>query len=431
MSKKFSISRVLGREIMDSRGNPTIEVEVWCGDRFGRAAIPSGASTGSREAVELRDKDEKRYGGKGVLTAVKKVNSIINKNLVGLDPSNQQLIDETLINLDGTENKSFLGANAILGASIACAKVAAQCQNIPLFKYLNKDSRVVPTPFINLLNGGAHAPGGADFQEIMIVPYGFSSLSDALRAGSEINSWLKHLLKGKSFPTTVGDEGGFAPRTKSNEESIFLLLESIQLAGYSPTKEVGIALDVAASSFYKAGKYFLESENKILNSEELVEYYVGLVKKYPIISIEDPMDENDWKGWSLLFSKLGKKIQIVGDDLTVTSPVITKRAIELKTINTVLIKPNQIGTLSETYETIKICKENNLHFMVSHRSGETVDTFLADFCVAMGGGQIKTGAVARGERTGKYNQLMRIEEQLKYNSPRKIFFNGKKNLKFK
>jgi len=431
MSEKISITKVIAREILDSRGHPTIEVEVFSDNFMGRASVPSGASTGTREAVELRDLDDNRYGGKGVLKAVKKVNTIISKNLVGLDPRNQDLVDQKLIELDGTDNKSNLGANAILGTSIACARLGSYIEQTPLYKYLNKNSAVIPTPFINLLNGGVHAPGGADFQEIMVVPYGFNSLSEALRAGAEINSWLKHLLKRKQFATTVGDEGGFAPKTKSNEESISLLLESIRLAGYSPTKEVGIALDVAASSFYKANKYVLESEDRILSSEEMIEYYQKLVKKYPIISIEDPLDEDDWAGWTLLYKTLRNKIQIVGDDLTVTNPAITKKAIEHQAINTVLIKPNQIGTLSETIETINICKENNLHFMVSHRSGETVDTFLADFSVAMGGGQIKTGAVVRGERTGKYNQLLRIEEEIKAANPRKTVFSGQKSLSFR
>jgi len=415
---KSNIKSINAIEILDSRGNPTVEVDVFLENGIsGRAAVPSGASTGKFEAVELRDGDKSRYNGKGVLKAVNNVNDKINKVLIGLDVNDQLKIDKTMIELDGTENKSVLGANAILGVSLASARAASKVKNIPLYKHLAiNDNFKMPVPMMNILNGGSHANNTVDIQEFMIFPFGARTFSDALRIGAEIFHSLKSELHKKGFNTAVGDEGGFAPNLKSNEEAIDIILNSIEKAGYKPGEEVFIALDVAASELFQDGKYNLESENKAFSSDEMVEYLASLVKKYPIISIEDGLDENDWEGWTKLNKRLGKNIQIVGDDLTVTNIVRLQKAIDKKSMNSILIKLNQIGTVSETIQAVNLARQVGYGAVISHRSGETEDTFIADFSVAMGMGQIKTGSISRSDRVAKYNQLLRIEEELKGSS---------------
>ncbi len=408
------IIRVRGREILDSRGNPTVEVEVTlkCGVT-GRAAVPAGASKGKHEALELRDGGN-RYGGKGVLKAVENVNVLIASELKGMDAINQREIDTAMIELDGTENKSRLGANAILGTSMAVARAAALALKVPLFVYLGGVcSNLLPVPMMNILNGGVHANWqGADFQEYMIAPYGANSFSEALRWGSEVYHSLKNLLKEKGYSVGVGDEGGFAPKVKSNEEPIELITEAIEKAGYEPGKQIGIALDPASSEFFENGYYILRTENRKLSSEEMVEVYCELVEKYPIILIEDGLAEDDWDNWKILNEKLGNKIELVGDDIFVTNVKRIKKGIEDGIANAVLIKLNQIGTVSETIDAVKLAHKAGWGTMISHRSGETVDSFISDLAVAMNAGHIKTGAPCRGERVEKYNQLLRIEEWL-------------------
>ena len=415
---KSNIKNISAREILDSRGNPTVEVDVFLENGIsGRAAVPSGASTGKFEAVELRDGDKSRYNGKGVLKAVHNVNDKINRVLKGQDINDQSKIDKVMIELDGTDNKSVLGANAILGVSLASVRAASNDKNIPLYKYLGvSDNFKMPVPMMNILNGGSHANNTVDIQEFMILPFGASSFSHALRIGTEIFHSLKSELHKKGLNTAVGDEGGFAPNLKSNEEAIDIILNSIEKAGYKPGEEVFIALDVAASELFNDGKYNLESENKAFSSDEMVEYLASLVKNYPIISIEDGLDENDWEGWTKLNKKLGKNIQIVGDDLTVTNITRLQKAIDQKSMNSILIKLNQIGTVSETIQAVNLAKKVGYGAVISHRSGETEDTFIADFSVAMGMGQIKTGSISRSDRVAKYNQLLRIEEELKGSS---------------
>ncbi len=413
MNKNYPIiKKIYSRQILDSRGNPTIEVEVDVGECSGRAAVPSGASTGKFEALELRDNNNKRFHGKEVKTAINNVLEVLQPQLIGKRSDQQKAIDQILLETDGTENKSNCGANAILGVSMACAVASSKFYNCPLYHYLNKDSSILPVPMINVLNGGMHADGGSDIQEIMIFPIGAISFSEAIRMGAEIFHELKKELKSKGLTTTVGDEGGFAPQLKSNEHAIELLLGAIDKAGYQTGKDVFLALDVAASSFYQDNKYHLSLDNQIVDDEGMIKFYERLINQYPIVSIEDGLDENDWKGWTKLNASLGNRIQIVGDDLTVTNPKKLNKAISENTINSILIKLNQIGTVSETIETINLAKNNNYDFIISHRSGETEDTFIADFSVAMGGGQIKTGSVCRTDRTSKYNQLLRIEEKL-------------------
>ena len=408
---KPKIEKLHARQILDSRGNPTVEVEVSLANCRGRAAVPSGASTGQFEALELRD-NNKEFNGKGVHKAINNVLDIIQPALIGQPCDQQENIDKLLLEIDGTENKSRCGANAILGVSMACAVAAAKFHSFPLYYYLNKESSIMPIPMINVLNGGMHADQGADIQEIMLFPCGAKSFSDAIRMGTEIFHTLKKELNKNGLNTTVGDEGGFAPTLKSNEQAIELLLEAINKSGYSAGENVFIALDVAASSFYKEGKYHLSLEKKILDDEQMINFYENLINQYPIVSIEDGLDENDWSGWTKITEALGNSTQIVGDDLTVTNPKKLLQAVEKNAMNSILIKLNQIGTVSETIETINIAKENGYDYIISHRSGETEDTFIADLSVAMGGGQIKTGSVCRTDRTSKYNQLLRIEEKL-------------------
>ena len=408
------IEKIEGRQIMDSRGNPTVEVDVTLKDgTIGRAAVPSGASTGENEALELRDKEDKRYGGKGVYTAVKNINEIIAPKIIGLPAHKQLKIDNLMLEMDGTEFKSKLGANALLGISLAVAHAAAGAYNLPLYKYIGGTKAItLPVPNMNVMNGGAHAGWNIECQEFMISPAGVSSFSEALQVGAEVYQTLKKVLKAKGFPTTIGDEGGFAPKLSKNEEAIEVIMEAIEKAGYTPGKEVFLALDPASSEFYKEGKYQLKSEGKALTSEEMVAMYQDWVSKYPIISIEDGLSEKDWTGWKLLTEKLGNKIQLVGDDLFVTNPDFLKKGIKTKTANSILIKLNQIGTLSETLYAIEVAKAASYTYMTSHRSGETEDATISDLAVATNSGQIKTGAPARSERVAKYNQLLRIEEQL-------------------
>jgi len=413
MIEKYPIiKKIYSRQILDSRGNPTIEVEVDVGHCSGRAAVPSGASTGKFEALELRDNDSRRFHGKEVRKAITNVVDVLQPQLIGKKADQQNTIDQILLETDGTENKSNCGANAILGVSMACAVASSKFYNCPLYHYLNKDSAILPVPMINVLNGGMHADGGSDIQEIMLFPIGASSFSEAIRMGVEIFHELKKELKSNGLATTVGDEGGFAPQLQSNEHAIELLLNAIEKTSYKTGKDVFLALDVAASSLYQDKKYRLTLDNQIVDDEGMIKFYEKLINQYPIISIEDGLDENDWKGWTKLNASLGDRIQIVGDDLTVTNPKKLNKAISENTMNSILIKLNQIGTVSETIETINIAKNNNYNFIISHRSGETEDTFIADFSVAMGGGQIKTGSVCRTDRTSKYNQLLRIEEKL-------------------
>jgi enolase len=409
-----AIVDIIAREIMDSRGNPTVEVDVLLESGvIGRAAVPSGASTGAKEAVELRDGDKSRYLGKGVLTAVENVNTEITEAILGLDAEEQSFIDRTLIELDGTENKDRLGANAILGVSMACARAAAEESGLPLYRYLGGSAFMqLPTPMMNIINGGAHADNSVDIQEFMIVPAGLPTFREALRAGAEIFHALKKTLHDKGLATTVGDEGGFAPNLPSNESALQLIMESIEAAGYEPGKDIYLGLDCASTEFYKDGKYHLESEGASLTSSEFSDYLANLAGKYPIITIEDGMDEFDWAGWDLLTKRLGKTTQLVGDDLFVTNPKILREGIQKGVANSVLIKVNQIGTLTETFQTIEMAKRANYTAVVSHRSGETEDTTIADISVATNALQIKTGSLCRSERIAKYNQLLRIEEEL-------------------
>jgi enolase len=408
------ISRITAREILDSRGNPTVEVDVILDNAIlGRAAVPSGASTGSKEAVELRDNDKKRYLGKGVLKAVSNANTIIAPELEGKDPSEQKEIDNLMTKLDATENKARLGANAILGVSLAVAKAAAQDAGMSVFRYLGgDDARRLPIPFLNILNGGKHADNNVDIQEFMIAPIGAKSFREALRMGAETYHNLKAVLKSRGLSTSVGDEGGFAPNLSSNEEAIKVIITAIEKAGYKPGQDISIVLDPAASEFYQDSKYLLKADNSRLASEEMVTYYDKLISRYPIISIEDGLAEDDWDGWKILTKQLGKKIQLTGDDIFVTNPKIVAEGIRQGIANSVLIKLNQIGTLTETMETIELAKKAGYTCMFSHRSGETEDSFLADIVVATNAGQLKTGAPARSERLAKYNQLLRIEEEL-------------------
>ena len=411
---KTNIKNITAREILDSRGNPTVEVDVFLENGvFGRASVPSGASTGEYEAAELRDNDKNRYNGKGVLNALSNVNDEINKTLIGTDVNDQTKIDNTMINLDGTQNKSRLGANAILGVSLASARAASTVNDIPLYQHLGTTNDfIMPAPMMNILNGGSHANNTVDIQEFMIFPFGASAFSESLRIGTEIFHKLKSELHKKGLNTAVGDEGGFAPNLSSNEEAIEIILKSIEKAGYKPGEEVFLALDVAASELYENGEYSLMSENKAFSSSEMTSYLESLVEKYPIISIEDGLDENDWDGWKKLTKSLGQNVQIVGDDLTVTNIPRLQKAIDNKSMNSILIKLNQIGTLSETIQAVELARKVNYGAVISHRSGETEDTFIADLSVAMGMGQIKTGSISRSDRVAKYNQLLRIEEHL-------------------
>jgi len=408
------IAKVRAREILDSRGNPTVEVDVVLDSGvLGRAAVPSGASTGSREAVELRDGDKKRYLGKGVLTAVRNVNEIIAPTLIGKNPEKQKEIDKSMIALDGTENKSKLGANAILGVSIGVAKAAAADLKLPVYRYLGgKEAKRLPVPFLNILNGGKHADNNVDIQEFMIAPIGAPSFKEAMRYASETYHCLKSVLKSKGLNTSIGDEGGFAPDLHSNQEAIEMILLGIEKAGYKPGKDIAIVLDPAASEFYEDGKYVLKADNSKLTSGQMVDYYENLISKFPIIMIEDALAENDWDGWKILTDRLGKKIQLTGDDIFVTNVKILAEGIKKGIGNSILIKVNQIGSLTETLETIALAKKSGYTCVFSHRSGETEDSFLADITVSTNAGQLKTGAPARSERLAKYNQLMRIEEEL-------------------
>jgi enolase len=408
------IQKIIAREILDSRGNPTVEVDVILSNGImGRAAVPSGASTGSKEAVELRDGDKKRYLGKGVLKAVSNVNDIISPKLMGKNPEDQSALDSLMIKLDGTANKERLGANAILGVSLALAKAAAQDRGVSVFKYIGGETaRRLPIPFFNILNGGKHADNNVDIQEFMISPVGAKSFREALRMAAETYHTLKSVLKSRGLNTAVGDEGGFAPNLSSNEEAIQIIIAAIEKAGYKPGSDLSIVLDPAASEFYQDGKYVLKADSSRLSSKEMVGYYANLISKYPIISIEDGLAEDDWDGWQILTKELGKKIQLTGDDIFVTNPKILAEGIKKGIANSVLIKLNQIGTLSETLKTVEMAKTAGYTCMFSHRSGETEDSFLADIAVATNAGQLKTGAPARSERLAKYNQLLRIEEEL-------------------
>ena len=410
------IKNIYAREILDSRGNPTVEAEIILDNGIvSRACVPSGASTGEHEAVELRDKDPKRYLGKGVEKAVKNVNNVIFPEIINYDIFNQKGIDQKMIEIDGTPNKAKLGANAILSVSIAALRAAAKTKKQYIYKHLSdSDIFTMPMPMMNVLNGGSHADNNVDIQEFMIVPVGADSFKHALQMGAEIFHTLKHILKKDGLATSVGDEGGFAPNLKNNEEALIYLSNAISDAGYQAGEEVKISLDVASSELYdnKKNKYRLDSEGSHLNSKELIEYYSDLCNKYPIISIEDGLDQNDWNGWISMNQALGKKIQLVGDDLTVTNPTKLQKAIKEKAINAILIKLNQIGTVTETLETISIAQENNMGVVISHRSGETEDVTIADLAVGTSAGQIKTGSLARTDRIAKYNQLLRIEEQI-------------------
>lgn len=424
------INDIFAREIMDSRGNPTIEVEVFLEDgTVGRAAVPSGASTGVHEAVELRDGDKSRYLGKGVLKAVDNVNTIISPELIGFDATDQAGIDLLMIDLDGSANKGKLGANAILGVSMAVAKAAAQSLGLPLYQYLGGfNAKELPVPMMNILNGGEHADNNVDIQEFMIMPVGAPTFREALRMGAEVYHSLKVVLKGRGLNTAIGDEGGFAPNLSSNEEALKVIIEAIEKAGYKPGEDIFLAMDVASSEIYQDGKYNLAGEGITKTAAEMVAFYEELVAKYPIISIEDGMAEDDWEGWKLLTEKLGDKIQLVGDDLFVTNTKRLKMGIDQDIANSILIKVNQIGTLTETFETIEMAKRAGYTCVISHRSGETEDATIADIAVAVNAGQIKTGAPTRSDRIAKYNQLLRIEEELcvvgKYEQ-KNVFYNLK------
>jgi len=410
----MKIKSISAREIIDSRGNPTIEVEVSLGNGVsGKAAVPSGASTGKYEALELRDSDKKRYGGLGVLKAVDNVVKIIQPEMAGFDVSNQEKLDNKLIELDGTPDKSRLGANAILGVSMAAAHAAANAANKPLYKYIGGEAAItLPVPMMNILNGGKHAENSTDLQEFMVMPTGAKSFSQAMQMGCEVYQSLKKAIKQRKLNTNVGDEGGFAPSLPSNKEAVELILAAIEIAGYKPGSDCHIALDPAASSFYQDGKYVLEREGRTLSGAEMVDFYADWVSKYPIISIEDGLDEDDWDSWGLLTQKLGKKVQLVGDDLYVTNVKRIKQGIAMTASNSVLIKVNQIGTLTETLAAIEMARKAGWTAVISHRSGETEDTTIADLAVAWNSGQIKTGAPCRSERVAKYNRLLKIEEEL-------------------
>jgi len=424
---------IYAREVLDSRGNPTVEVEVWTEDgAFGRALVPSGASTGAFEAVELRDGDKERFLGKGVMNAVNNVNDIIAEEVIGMDVFEQGAIDKLMIRLDGTSNKGKLGANAILGVSLAVARAAADELGMPLYQYVGGvNSKTLPVPMMNILNGGEHADNNVDIQEFMVMPIGAKNFKEALRMGAEIFHSLKSVLKSNGLNTAVGDEGGFAPNLSSNEEALKTIVEAIEKAGYKPGEEIMLALDVAASEMYDDDKkvYNLAGEGRILTVEEMIDYYEELVNKYPIISIEDGLAEDDWDGWKLLTDRLGKKVQLVGDDLFVTNTERLNKGIELGISNSVLVKLNQIGTLTETLDTIEMAKTNGYTAVISHRSGETEDTTIADLAVATNAGQIKTGAPSRTDRVAKYNQLLRIEDMLGEEAVykgKKTFYNIKK-----
>ncbi len=409
-----AIVDVVAREILDSRGNPTVEADVLLESGvMGRAAVPSGASTGTKEAVELRDGDKQRYLGKGVLRAVEFVNTEIAESIIGLDASEQAFIDQTMIDLDGTENKSRLGANAILAVSIAVAKAAAEESGLPLYRYLGGAARMeMPVPMMNIINGGAHATGGADIQEFMIVPVGSQSFREALRCGAEIFHHLKDILHHRGLSTTVGDEGGFAPALGSNEAALKVIVEAIEAAGYVPGADVAIGIDCAASEFYKDGKYHLKADGLTLDSKQIIDLYATWVDKYPVITIEDGMSEHDWDGWKLLTDRLGDSVQLVGDDIFVTNTKILREGIRMGIANSILIKVNQIGTLTETFAAIEMAKRAGYTAVISHRSGETEDSTIADLAVATNALQIKTGSLSRSDRMAKYNQLLRIEEDL-------------------
>jgi enolase len=406
------IASVKAREILDSRGNPTVEVDIRCDDgSFGRASVPSGASTGEHEALELRDGDKKRYLGKGVQNAVRNINNVIAPKIIGLKINNQEELDNAMIRLDGTSNKSKLGANAILGVSLAVAKAAANSNGLPLYRYLGgSTANVLPVPLMNIINGGVHADNNLDIQEFMIVPLGFTSFSESIRAGVETFHSLKGMLKNKGYSTSVGDEGGFAPSMKSNEEAIECVLEAIIQAGYKGGEEISLALDVASSELYENGKYVIE--NKELDKEKIVDLYKNWVNKYPIISIEDAVAEDDWEGWKIVTEELGRRVQLVGDDLFVTNTKRLLKGIKEGIANSILIKVNQIGTLTETLEAIQMAAKAGYTYIISHRSGETEDSTIADIAVASGAGQIKTGSASRSDRIAKYNQLLRIEDEL-------------------
>tara|TARA_B100001146_G_C16184449_1_gene436124 strand:+ start:959 stop:2257 length:1299 start_codon:yes stop_codon:yes gene_type:complete len=413
-SLNSSIEKIHAREILDSRGNPTIEVDVYlCNGIMGRAAVPSGASTGDFEAFELRDNDPHRYLGKGVHQAINNINTELASALRGLDTTKQEELDQIMINLDGTENKSRLGANAILGISLAAARAGATLLGKPLYSHLRRgDAITIPAPMMNILNGGSHADNTIDIQEFMVFPLGADTFSEALRMGTEVFHNLRTVLKSKGLNTSVGDEGGFAPNLSSNEEAIEIILEAIDLSGYKAGDDIFLAIDVAASEFFDGNLYRLDSEGRALSSEEMITYFCQLVNKYPIVSIEDGLDQNDWKGWAKLNFELGKRVQIVGDDLTVTNLKRLQRSIDEKSMNTILIKPNQIGTVTETIQAVELANKAGYAVVISHRSGETEDTIIADFAVAMGMGQIKTGSASRTDRVCKYNRLLRIEEEL-------------------
>ncbi len=411
---KTNIEKIIAREIIDSRGNPTVEADVFLTSGImGRAAVPSGASTGSREAIELRDGDKSRYLGKGVLTAVKNINTDINNALKGKDVTQQEAIDNIMLALDGTENKAKLGANALLAVSLACAKAAAQAEQKELFAYLSKDGNyTLPVPMMNIINGGSHADNSVDLQEFMIIPVGAPNFSEAVRYGAEVFHNLKLVLSAKGMNTAVGDEGGFAPDLPSNESALEIIIEAIEKAGYKPGVDIFIGIDAASSEFYKDGKYHLSSEGKVLNSSEFIDELESWVDKYPIISIEDGLDEGDWDGWKLLTERLGDKVQLVGDDLFVTNTKIFQQGIDKNIANSILIKVNQIGTLTETLAAIELAKKSGYTAVISHRSGETEDTTISDLAVATAAGQIKTGSMSRSDRVAKYNQLLRIEQAL-------------------
>ena len=407
----MNIKNIIGREILDSRGNPTVEVDVILDNGvMGRACVPSGASTGEREALEMRDGDKSRFNGKGVLNAVNNVNTVLRDNLIGMDVTKQKEIDYKMLELDGTKTKSKLGANAILGVSMACLKAAAKANGKELYEYVG-DGKTLPVPMMNIINGGAHADNSLDFQEYMIIPQR-DTIHERVRVGAEVFHSLKNVLNEKGYATSVGDEGGFAPNLKTNKEGFELITEAVKRAGYEPGKDVCYAIDVAASEFYSDGKYNLAGEGKVLSTDELIKYYEDLVNTYPIISIEDPVDENDWEGFSKVTELLGDRIQLVGDDLFVTNKECLQKGIDNKAGNAILLKVNQIGTITETLETIELAKAHNYKTVISHRSGETEDTTIADLAVGLDLGQIKTGSMSRTDRICKYNRLMRIEEEL-------------------
>ena len=409
----MKIETIIAREVLDSRGNPTVEAEVLLESGYrGRAIVPSGASTGSHEALELRDGDQ-RYGGKGVLKAVKNVNEIIAPALEGMNADEQGLLDHAMLDLDGTPNKGRLGGNAILAVSLASARAAADALDVPLYRYLGgSNARTLPVPMMNLINGGAHADNSVDFQEFMVMPVGAPSFREALRYGAETFHALKKVLSGRGYNTNVGDEGGFAPNLSSNEEALEVLLEAIQKAGYEPGKDIMIALDPAVTELYKDGAYHLESEGRTLSSEEMVDFWADWAGRYPIVSIEDGLAEDDWDGWKLLTATIGDKVQLVGDDLFVTNPERLQRGIDTEVGNAILVKVNQIGTLTESMDAIELAKRNRYGTIISHRSGESEDSFIADLAVATNAGQSKTGSASRSDRIAKYNQLLRIEDQL-------------------